>query len=172
MASPEENLRLKAEELYDEGNSNARIGRFKVALSMYDQAICLDKSNPMYFNNRAATLKRLGRVQDAINQYEQIANKFPEYGKVFLSLGSTYIEIGDEKSAISSYMRFYTAFKEGNFTFNPIIGGVSQVVQGDDLLKSVFLTSINYLSPKQQNLASQAFKEAITEPKDSSEKSY
>ena len=161
MAGSEE--RLKAEQLYNEGNVNARLGMFEVALSMYDQAISLDRSNPMYFNNRAATLKRLGRFQDAINQYEQIANQFPEYGKVFLSIGSTNIEIGNYQAAVSAYKRFYTAFKKGKFIFNPILGGVSQAIQGDDLLETVLLTSINYLSPQQQNLAIQAFQEAINE---------
>lgn len=154
--------RLKAEELYNKGNINARSGMFQVALSMYDQAICLDPSNPMYFNNRAATLKRLGRFQDAINQYEQIANDFPEYGKVFLSIGSTNIEIGDYESAVLAYQKFYTAFKEGKFTFNSILGGVNQEIQGDNLLQTAFLTSINYLSQRQKTLANQAFQEAIT----------
>ena len=166
MANSEE--MLKAEELYNKGNTNAKSGMFEVALSMYDQAISLDRSNPMYFNNRAATLKRLGRVQDALNQYEQIANEFPEYGKVFLSMGSTNIEIGNYESAVLAYQKFYTAFKEGKFTFNPIFGGVNQAVQKGNLLQEAFLTSINYLSPKQQNLASQAFKEAITEPEKNS----
>jgi tetratricopeptide (TPR) repeat protein len=155
--------RAKAEKFYNEGNVNARLGMFEVALSMYDQAISLDRSNPMYFNNRAATLKRLGRLQDAIDQYEQITREFPDYGKAFLSIGSTSIEIGNYQSAVSAYQQFYSAFKNGKFTFNPILGGVSQAVEGDDLLQTALLTSINYLSPQQQNLAIQAFREAINE---------
>lgn len=60
--------RLKAEELYNEGNVNAGLGEFEVALSMYEKAISFDRSNPMYFNNRAATLKRLERFKEAIDQ--------------------------------------------------------------------------------------------------------
>ncbi|MGA0214852.1 MAG: GUN4 domain-containing protein, partial [Pelagibacteraceae bacterium] len=69
--------------------------------------------------------------------------------------------MGDYQSAVSAYKNFYSAFKEGKFDFHPIVGGLSQAVQGDDLLQTVFLTSINYLSPQQKRLANQAFQEAI-----------
>lgn len=130
--------RLKVETLYKEGNISARLGKFEFALSLYEQAISLDRSNPMYFNNRAATLKRLGRLQEAISQYKQITSEFPEYGKAFLSIGSTSIEIGDYQSAVSAYQKFYSAFKDGKFNFNPIVGGVNQTVQGKDLLQTIF----------------------------------
>ncbi|MEG4329644.1 tetratricopeptide repeat protein [Microcoleus sp. herbarium5] len=150
----------KAELLYSQGNANARMGRFQDALYLYDQAIAVDGNKPMYYNNRAGTLKRLGRLQDAIKQYEEIIQKFPDYGKAFLSLGSTSIETGDYQGAISSYRRFLCAYEKGQFTFNPIVGGISQSVYGDDLLETALLTSINYLSEEQQRLAIQAFQEA------------
>lgn len=155
--------RIKAEKLYNEGNVKARIGMFEVALSMYEQAISLDRSNPMYFNNRAATLKRLGRLDEAIQQYQEITLEFPEYGKAFLSVGSTNIEIGDYQAAVSAYQKFHSAFKCGKFDFNPIWGGVNQTVEGSDLLQTALLTSINYLSIAHQKLAIQAFQEAINE---------
>ena len=153
--------KTKAEKLYNEGNLNARMGNVDVALSLYGQAIALDDSNPMYYNNSASSLKRLGRYQDAIRQYEVIVQKFPEYGKVFLSIASTNIELGEYQNAVVAYSRFFSAFKKGLFTFNPIIGGVDQAVEGDNLLQSVLITSINYLSPQQQDLALKAFTEAV-----------
>ncbi|OYD89605.1 hypothetical protein CDG77_18400 [Nostoc sp. 'Peltigera membranacea cyanobiont' 213] len=48
------------------------MGMFEDALSLYDRAIIIDDGNPMYYNNRAAALKRLGRLQEAIKQYEEI----------------------------------------------------------------------------------------------------
>lgn len=48
------------------------MGMFEDALSLYDRAITIDDGNPMYYNNRAAALKRLGRLQEAIKQYEEI----------------------------------------------------------------------------------------------------
>jgi tetratricopeptide (TPR) repeat protein len=150
----------KAELLYSQGNVQIRMGRFQDALYLYDQAIALDGNKPMYYNNRAAALKRLGRFQDAIKQYEEIVQKFPDYGKVFLSIASTSIENGDYQGAISSYRRFLSAYKEGQFTFNPIVGGMNQSVYGDDLIETALLTSINYLSDEQKSLAIQAFQEA------------
>jgi len=152
---------LKAEELYNEGNVNASFGKFEVALSMYEKAISFDRSNPMYFNNRAATLKRLERFEEAIDQYEEITRKFPQYGKAFLSIGSTNIEIGEYQAAVSAYREFDSAFRNGKFEFNPIVGGIDQTLQGSDLLQTVVLTSINYLSPNHQELAIQAFQAAI-----------
>jgi len=34
---------------------------FEEALTPYDEAIAIDCSNPMFFNNPASTLKRMGR---------------------------------------------------------------------------------------------------------------
>ncbi|AFZ15158.1 Tetratricopeptide TPR_2 repeat-containing protein [Crinalium epipsammum PCC 9333] len=150
----------KAELLYYQGNVNARSGLFEDALSLYEQAIALDGNNPMYYNNRSAALKRLGRFQDAIKQYEEIVQKFPDYGKAFLSIASTSIETGDYQGAVSSYRRFFEAYKKGDFTFNPIVGGINQSVYGDDLLETALITSINYLSEEQKRLAMQAFVEA------------
>ncbi len=152
--------KVEAEILYNQGNVSARSGMFQNALSLYDQAIAFDGSNPMYYNNRAATLKRLGRLQDAIGQYEEILQKFPDYGKAFLSISSTCIEASNSQGAVSSYRRFIAAYKKGQFTFNPTVGGVNQSVYGDGLLETAVLTSINYLPEKQQRLAIQAFNEA------------
>jgi tetratricopeptide (TPR) repeat protein len=152
--------RVEAEVLYNQGNVNARIGMFEDALSLYDQAISLDDGNPMYYNNRAAALKRLCRFQEAIKQYEEIVQKFPDYGKAFLSISSTCIEVGNYQGAVSSYRRFLAAYKKGNFTFNPIWGGFNQSRYGEDLLETALFTSINYLSVDQQELAIQAFQEA------------
>ena len=152
--------KLKAEELYNQGNVNARNGMFEVAISLYEQAIAIDGSNPMHYNNRAACLKRLNRFKDAIKQYQDIIEKFPEYGKAFLSIGSTSIELEEYHHAVSAYSLFLSAHRRGQFTFNPIAGGVDQSIQGDNLLQTALLTSINYLSLQQQQLAIQAFKEA------------
>ncbi|MBN3925306.1 tetratricopeptide repeat protein [Nostoc sp. NMS4] len=150
----------EAELFYNEGNVSAKMGMFENALSLYDQAITLDDGNPMYYNNRAATLKRLGRFQEAIKQYEEIVHKFPDYGKAFLSISSTCIETGNYQGAVSSYRRFIDAYNKGQFTFNPIWGGINQSMYGENLLETALLTSINYLSVDQQGLAIQAFQEA------------
>jgi tetratricopeptide (TPR) repeat protein len=153
--------KAKAEYLYNQGNVKARIGMFDAALSLYRQALALDGTNPMYYNNIAASLKRLGRFQEAIKIYELLIQEFPEYGKGFLSVGSTSIEIEDYDSAISAYRRFLSAYKKGQFTFNPIVGGLDQTIDGDNVLENSLLTSINYLSPQHQKIAIEAFNEAI-----------
>ncbi|MBN3940300.1 MAG: tetratricopeptide repeat protein [Nostoc sp.] len=150
----------KAELFFNEGNVSAKMGMFENALSLYDQAITLDDANPMYYNNRAATLKRLGRFQEAIKQYEEIVHKFPDYGKAFLCISSTCIETGNYQGAVSSYRRFLDAYNNGQFTFNPIWGEINQSIYGESLLETALLTSINYLSVDQQGLAIQAFQEA------------
>jgi tetratricopeptide (TPR) repeat protein len=152
--------RAEAELLYNKANITARMGAFEDALSLYDQAITLDSINPMYYNNRAATLKRLGRFQEAIEQYEGILQKFPDYGKAFLSISSTCIEASDYQGAVSSYKHFLVAYHKGQFTFNPVMGGVNQSTYGENLLETVLLTSINYLPREQQRLAIKAFQEA------------
>jgi tetratricopeptide (TPR) repeat protein len=150
----------RAEYLYAEGNMYARMGQVEVALNLYEAAIAIDDRNPMYYNNKAASLKRLGRMQAALEQYEQIATKFPEYGKVYLSMASTYIEVGNYQSAVKSYQSFLAAYKKGNFFFNPVVGGISQILYGDSEIETIVMTSINYLSSEEQEQALQAFQEA------------
>jgi tetratricopeptide (TPR) repeat protein len=164
-----------ANALYDLGNILGSTGQFEEALYQLDKAISIDNTNPMYYNNRAAALKRLGRINDALKQYREIIAKFPEYGKAYLSLASTHIEINNYQFSVNSYKDFITAYERGQFTFNPVVGGVSQILQGQNELETIIKTSINYLSSEQQKLALQAFNEACRETKNnstSSEYSY
>lgn len=158
------NFRNKAEAdiLYNQGNVAARMGMFENALLLYDRAITLDNSNPSFYNNRASTLKRLGRFQEALEQYESMIAKFPEYGKVYLCLASTYVEIQDYDSAVDYYQKFFTAYEQGKFIFNPVIGGnITGLHSGKSILETIFFTSINYLSPLQAKMAMLAFNQAI-----------
>jgi small glutamine-rich tetratricopeptide repeat-containing protein alpha len=132
--------KVEAESLYDEGNVKARMRMFKDALSLYDKAISLDASNPMYFDNRALCLKRMGSVQEAINQYEKIVQSFPEYGNVFLSIGSTRIETGDYQGAVSAYARFYSACNKRQFDSRAFeLGAIDQLVYGQNIEETIIL---------------------------------
>jgi len=154
---------LEAEQLYNTGNIFAMSGNFQEALNSYDQAIALNTSNPMYFNNRASTLKRLGRMQDAVSQYRELIKLHPNYGKAYLSIASTCIELNNHIEAVSSYREFLSAYKLGQFHFNPIVGGINQTAYGQSELETILYTSINYLAPEQQEIAIRAFSEAISQ---------
>ncbi len=155
-------LQLEAEQLYSTGNIFASSGNFQQALNSYDQAIALDKSNPMYFNNRASTLKRLGRMQDALAQYHELVKLHPSYGKAYLSMASTHIELNAYLEAVNSYKKFLSAYESDEFSFNPILGGVNQAVKGQSELETILFTSINYLLLEQQEKAIKAFNEAMS----------
>jgi tetratricopeptide (TPR) repeat protein len=156
-------LQSEAEQLYNTGNTLAMSGHYQEALKSYDQAIALNKSNPMYFNNRASTLKRLGRMQDALTQYHELIKLRPSYGKAHLSMASTYVELNVYSGAVNSYKRFLLAYKSGLFSFNSIVGGKNQIVQGKSELETILFSSINYLLPEQQERAIEAFNEAISQ---------
>ena len=111
----------------------------------------------MYHNNRASSLKRVGRIEEAIEQYQNLIQEFTDYGKAYLSLASTYIEIGKYQEAVKSYRLFMRAYKEGRFNFNPVFAGINQTVNSHNILETVILTSINYLSHENKKLAIQAF---------------
>ena len=98
------NSKLEAEVCYNHGNRLASQGQLKEALSAYEVAITLDGHAPMYCNNRAAILKRLGRVEEAVEQYRRIISDFPDYGKAHLSIASTEIEL-------KNYTAIYAAIK-------------------------------------------------------------
>jgi tetratricopeptide (TPR) repeat protein len=158
------NPKLEAEICYNHGNVLASQGNWKEALDSYDLAIKLDLSNPTYYNNRAGTLKRLGRVQEAIQQYGRIIANFPSYGKAYLSIASTAVELNDSVFAVLCYEKFIVAYKHQDFVYHNFWGGIdrSQAMYGKSDLWVIFLSSINYLKKLEKIQAIKDFQTALS----------
>jgi tetratricopeptide (TPR) repeat protein len=155
-------MKVKADKLYNQGNIYSRLHQYEKALEFHNKAIAIYK-DPKYYNNRAATYKRLGLFQEAINDYDLLITEFPKYAKGYLSLASTYIEFNQYEKAIEFYKSFYKLYQNGFFQFNPIHGAVDQSTKGKSEIETIFLTSINYLfvhEPELAKLAVEAFKQA------------
>ena len=158
-----DNSRLEAEVCYNHGNFLASQEKLEEALSAYELAITLDGHVPMYYNNRAAILKRLGRVEEAVKQYRRIISDFPDYGKAHLSIASTEIELKNYIASECSYKNFIAAYMAGHFEFISRWGGIdrSQALYGKDKLEIIFLSSISYLKKSLIIQAIKSFNESL-----------
>ncbi|AFY73528.1 tetratricopeptide repeat protein [Synechococcus sp. PCC 7502] len=157
--------KAEASNLYNQANVCVSLGDFTRALSYYSQAIALDRNEPTYYNNYASTLKRVGRLSEALQVYTNLTQLFPKYTKASLSLASSYIEAGMNEESISAYKIFLSGYKNGNFVFNPIVGGIDQSKSlfGNNALEIAFLNSINYLNKERKILAIKSYNYALNQ---------
>jgi tetratricopeptide (TPR) repeat protein len=69
-ASPYANLEGRAVKLY-------RIGEYQDALPLWKELIIKDPLNPDHYNNLGLMMKKLGRWEEAIDQYQKAARLDP-----------------------------------------------------------------------------------------------
>lgn len=120
-----QDTRLKADEMYNSGNSLARQQKFEAALRFYKSAIELNSSKSQYHSNYAATLKRMGRLSEAKSAYQSLIDEFPDYAKGLLELANLYASEKDEEAATHYYTKFIKVYLEFLPELNQVVGGKS-----------------------------------------------
>lgn len=76
------------EELKRIGNECYKSGNFSEALTLYEKAIALSPSNAAYHFNRAAALRGLKRLFEAVRECEEAIRLDPWYVRAHHRLGS------------------------------------------------------------------------------------
>ncbi|KAF2543002.1 hypothetical protein F2Q68_00031973, partial [Brassica cretica] len=67
--------------------------RYREALEFYDRAIELSPKNVTYLSNRAAALSRLGRMGEALNQWEDALKLDPQFAQARHGLGMSLLRV-------------------------------------------------------------------------------
>ena len=74
-------------------------------MASYDQAIALKPDYASAWNNRGATLRSLGRAEEALASYEHAIAIQPAYAEAHNNRGVTLHELGRFEEAVASYDR-------------------------------------------------------------------
>jgi len=87
------------------GNIQRQIGELETAITSYNKAIELDRSNYDTYLLKGVTYQQLGKLETAIETYEQAQKIEPEKPRAYLCLGNAYWLQKDVSKAIESYQK-------------------------------------------------------------------
>ncbi|KAI7687293.1 Small glutamine-rich tetratricopeptide repeat-containing protein beta [Sarcoptes scabiei] len=99
--------KIKANELKNQGNEFMESGQFANAVDAYTKAIEIDKTNPIYYCNRAAAHNKLNNYQASLNDSELAIQIDPTYSKAYCRMGLAYINLNDPLRARDAYKKAY-----------------------------------------------------------------
>jgi small glutamine-rich tetratricopeptide repeat-containing protein alpha len=77
--------------------------KYSDALVMYNRAITIDASNPVFYCNRAAAYSRLGDYQKAVDDCKMSLRFDNNYGKAYGRLGLAYSKLNRYQQALEAY---------------------------------------------------------------------
>ena len=111
----------KAEELKNKGNELYKCRKFEDALEAYDSAIAINPNEATYYNNKAAVLIEMGRLDECesilkstLERRYEMNSSFPngasyeKCGKLYNRLASVYLKKGSFDKAIETYNKSLT----------------------------------------------------------------
>jgi tetratricopeptide (TPR) repeat protein len=108
---------------------------------LYDQLIQLDNDNEcVYICNKAQVLRKLGRIREAINTFNQALERFQSLGKdrtcdlLYYSLASSYEDIGCYEEAIVAYQKAIEIDPSNGFYYNGLGNTYSDIKRYDDAI--------------------------------------
>ena len=104
----------EVQRLYNEGQRNAKLGKWQDALLAYDQAI--SKGESMQSSGIAPTisssyymkgyvLKRQKKTKEAITHYEKAVSIDPNNDDAFFAMANAHRELGQNSDAIADYLK-------------------------------------------------------------------
>ena len=147
----------KCQKLIDLGILSYEQCDYEQAITYFKGAINADEYNPYSYNNLGLVLKTIGRLQEAINNYEEAISIFEawrsmgsqgterEIERLCLNLGSLYEEIGDNNKAISVYnngLKFKPLSPDLNFNL-----GCLHYNQKNDRMALTYFKEVVRLNP-------------------------
>lgn len=105
MAAKTPNLQTSdlVEILIDCGSVCNLVGTYERAIEFFSQAIELDSSSVLGWNNRGNSFHYLARYAEAIADRQQALKLAPAYDQAWFNLGNSYFENGDYAPALTAY---------------------------------------------------------------------
>lgn len=83
---------LSAVQLYDQGVAAHKKNDFKTALDLFEQALKMDRNNPDILNMLAHCQLKLGKIDDAVENYKKALRLRPTFPEAREYLGEAYVE--------------------------------------------------------------------------------
>jgi len=79
----------------DKGNALADQGRYEEALAAYNTSLTYDADNASTYTYRGAVLHRLGRISDAMEDFDHALMLNPSERQAWIAKASVYIDTGE-----------------------------------------------------------------------------
>jgi len=98
-------LKEKADKHKTDGNELMKQEKFNEALEQYNKAIEIDKSNAVYYCNRAAAYSKLSDFTNSIEDCKNALKIDPSYGKAWGRLGLALLSNNQFEEAFESYTK-------------------------------------------------------------------
>lgn len=90
---------LTFDEYVELGNSYFTEGNFVEAINAYDQALAIDSSQALLYNDIAIAYLRLGNIQQALDNLDIAIEIFPEYTRALVNRGNVLMREGRSDEA-------------------------------------------------------------------------
>uniref|UniRef100_A0A336K8R8 CSON000625 protein n=1 Tax=Culicoides sonorensis TaxID=179676 RepID=A0A336K8R8_CULSO len=95
----------EAEGMKNEGNRLMKEEKYQEAINMYNKAIALDATNPVFYCNRAAAFSRIGDYNRAAEDCKMSLKYDPKYSKAYGRLGLAYSKMNKHELALDAYRK-------------------------------------------------------------------
>ncbi|MCL4133089.1 UNVERIFIED_CONTAM: hypothetical protein GTU68_058093, partial [Idotea baltica] len=102
-SEPSEEEKAEAERLKNEGNQLMREDKFDKALECYTKALAKDRTNAVYYCNRAAAHSKLNNHLEAIEDCKKALQIEPQYSKAYGRMGIAYSALDRAREAKECY---------------------------------------------------------------------
>jgi len=89
----------------DKGYNLLQEKKYKEAVSYFEKAIAVDKTNITYFENLGIALKKIGAFQEMLANYKLAIKFFPDEPDLYYYCGDAYNEMKQYDAAIESYTK-------------------------------------------------------------------
>jgi tetratricopeptide (TPR) repeat protein len=106
-----EDPQVRADELFNEGNSQLRAGNLSDAVSKYREALAIVEDHRYYYQ-KAVALLRLQRFDDAVDAFNDALNHGSDMGTVQLGLSGALMGKGEQLFSAGNYSGAITQYEK------------------------------------------------------------
>ena len=108
-----QDMKPEAGKLYNDGNQKLKAGNYSGAIESYDQALAIEKDYRIYYQKGIA-LKKLSKLEDAKNSFEDCLKQKPDFEAAFNALGGVYFSMGNYEKAVENFEKVLQSAKNSN----------------------------------------------------------
>jgi len=91
----------RASEAYKRGSDASKKGEYAISIKEYDEAVRLAPKNSTYLNNRGMIRQRLGLLQEALDDHNNVLAMSPTYKAGYYQRFQAFLRLGDIDRAIA-----------------------------------------------------------------------
>ena len=108
-----QDMKPEAGKLYNDGNQKLKAGNYTGAVESYDQALAVEKDYRIYYQKGIA-LKKLTKLEDAKNSFEDCLKQKPDFEAAFNALGGVYFSMGNYEKAVENFEKVLQSSNNSN----------------------------------------------------------